>query len=111
MNNKCRLLLLIAIFISSCAGTAAVSKKPVAGGINGGKEYPSSKYLTAEGIGRSQSEARDRAKAESIRQIKRPSPEMMNRKSVFFHLLISKVWRSERSGMMKNREIIMPSLY
>ena len=64
MNNKYRLLLLVAIFISSCAGTAAVSKKSVAGGINGGKEYPSSKYLTAEGMGPSESEARQRAKAE-----------------------------------------------
>ncbi len=64
MSNKIRWLLIFTIFLSSCTGTAAVSKKTAAGGINGGKEYPSSKYLTAEGMGQSESEARDRAKAE-----------------------------------------------
>jgi len=64
MNNKYRSLLLLTIFVTSCAATAAVSKKPVADPLLGVKEYPSSKYLTAEGIGQSESEARERAKAE-----------------------------------------------
>ena len=64
MNNKYRLLLILTIFFSSCVGTAAVPKKPVADTPVGVKAYTPSKYLTAEGLGQSESEARERAKAE-----------------------------------------------
>ncbi|MDT8318005.1 MAG: LPP20 family lipoprotein [bacterium] len=64
MNIKFSLLFLLTILIFSCAGTAAVSKKPVSEPLVEVKEYPSSKFLTAEGAGQSESEARERAKAE-----------------------------------------------
>ena len=80
MNKKFRFLLILTMFFSSCAGTAAVSKKPAADTPVGVKAYPSSKYLTAEGIGQSESEARERAKAElsSIFEAK-VSSEVINR--------------------------------
>lgn len=64
MNKKFRFLLILTIFFSSCVGTAAVSNKTVTDPPVGMKGYPSSKYLTAEGLGQSESEARERAKAE-----------------------------------------------
>lgn len=64
MSKKYRCLLILTIFFSSCAGTANLSKEIVADPPVAIKGYPSSKYLTAEGLGQSESEARERAKAE-----------------------------------------------
>ena len=71
----------MAISLVSCAsGASTLSKEKASGNTSSGKEYAASKYLTAEGMGQSENEARERARAELSNIFEaRVSSEVINR--------------------------------